>query len=150
MASVQRRALSLDRPLYSGSSVPSGSISVEVLQNRGELDHVDEFVWPDIVDHSLPEGLPRGADGVRAILGAIRQGFPDHDATIVHVIAEGDLVATYKTFTGTHTGAFFGTPPTGRRATIGVMDFVRYADGRIAEHWGIVDLAGLEAQLQAT
>ena len=65
------------------------------------------------------------------------------------MIAEGDLVATYKTFTGTHTGDFFGTPPTGKRATIRVMDFVRYEDGRIAEHRGIVDLAGLTAQLQS-
>ena len=29
------------------------------------------------------------------------------------------------------------------------MDFVRYEDGRIAEHRGIVDLAGLTAQLQS-
>jgi predicted ester cyclase len=28
------------------------------------------------------------------------------------------------------------------------MDFVRYDDGRIIEHWGIVDLAGLHAQLE--
>ncbi len=121
---------------------------VEVLQHRGELDRVEELVRPDFVDHSLPPGLPGGPDGVRAILGAIRQGFPDHDAQVVHMIAEGDLVATYKTFTGTHAGDFFGIPATGRRATIRVMDFVRYTDGRIVEHWGIVDLAGLTAQLQ--
>ena len=60
---------------------------------------------------------------------AIRQGFPDHDAQVVHLVAECDLVATYKTFIGTHTGDFFGTPPTGRRATIRVMDLVRYRDG---------------------
>jgi len=59
-----------------------------------------------------------------------------------------DLVATYKTLTGTHTGDFFGTPPTGRRATILVMDLVRYDGGRIAEHWGVIDMAGLMAQLQ--
>jgi steroid delta-isomerase-like uncharacterized protein len=120
---------------------------VQVLQHEGQLDRVEEFVRPDFVDHSLPPGLPGGPEGVRAILGAIRHGFPDHDAQVVHVIAEGDLVATYKTFTGTHTGDFFGVPATGRRATIRVMDFVRYADGRIAEHWGIVDLAGVQAQL---
>ena len=121
---------------------------VEVLQDRGELDRVDEFVHADIVDHSLPPGLPAGKEGVRAILGAIRQGFPDHDAVVLKMIAENDLVATYKTFTGTHTGDFFGTPATGKRATIRVMDFVRYEDGRVAEHWGIVDLAGLMGQLQ--
>jgi len=37
--------------------------------------------------------------------------------------------------------------PTGRRATIPVMDFVRYDAGKIAEHWNIVDIAGLQAQL---
>src|SRR5258708_1303015 len=116
---------------------------VSVLQHRGELDRIEEFVRSDVVDHSLPPGLPGGAEGVRAILGAIRHGFPDHDATVVHMIAEGDLVATHKTFTGTHTGEFFGTPASGKRATIRVMDFVRYDEGRIAEHWGIVDLAGL-------
>ena len=121
---------------------------VEVLQHQGQLDRVEEFVHPDIVDHSEPPGLPGGPAGVRAILGAIRQGFPDHDATVVWMIAEGELVATYKTFTGTHTGDFFGTAPTGRHATIRVMDFVRYEDGRVIEHWGLVDLAGLMAQLQ--
>jgi predicted ester cyclase len=85
---------------------------------------------------------------VRAIFGAIRQGFPDHDATVVQMIAEGDLVATYKTFTGTNTGDFFGAPATGKRATIHVMDFVRYDGGRVAEHWGVVDLVGLRAQLE--
>jgi predicted ester cyclase len=27
------------------------------------------------------------------------------------------------------------------------MDFVRYESGRIAEHWNVVDVAGLQAQL---
>ena len=122
---------------------------VDVLQAKAALDRVGEFVRPDFVDHAAPPGLPGGPEGVKIVLGMIRQAFPDHDAKIVHMIAEGDLVATYKTFTGTHRGDFFGTPPTGRRATIRVMDFVRYRDGRIAEHWNIVDVAGLMQQLTA-
>ncbi len=121
---------------------------VEVLQNQGGLDRVEEFVRPDVIDHSLPPGLPGGPEGVRAILGAIRHGFPDHNAEVLHMISEGDLVATHKTFTGTHTGEFFGTPPTGKRATIRVIDFVRYEEGQVAEHWGVVDIAGLMAQLK--
>src|SRR5690348_9657827 len=111
---------------------------VEVLQNDGRLDRVDEFVHPEFADHTGPRGLPGGPDGVRAVLGAIRQAFPDHDAEVVQLISEGDLVATYKTFTGTHTGDFFGLPPTGKRRTIRVMDFVRYRDGLVAEHWNVV------------
>jgi steroid delta-isomerase-like uncharacterized protein len=122
---------------------------VETLQDRGELERVPEFVHPAFVDHSKVPGLPDGPEGVKAILGAIRQAFPDHDAKVVQMIAEGDLVATYKTFTGTNLGTFFGAPPTGKRATIRVMDFVRYRDGKVAEHWNIVDTAGLMQQLGA-
>jgi len=122
---------------------------VEVLQNGGELDRVEEFVHPGFVDHSGFPCLPGGSEGVRAVLGAIRAGFPDHDAQVIQMVAEDDLVATYKTFTGTHTGDFFGIPATGRRATIRVMDFVRYRDGLVVEHWNVVDLAGLQAQLTA-
>jgi steroid delta-isomerase-like uncharacterized protein len=120
---------------------------VDTLQNKGQLDRIGEFIRPDIADHSAMPGMPGGIEGARMILGAIRQAFPDHDAKIVHMVAEGDMVATYKTFTGTHRGDFFGTPATGRRATIRVMDFVRYQDGKVAEHWNIVDFAGLMQQL---
>ncbi len=122
---------------------------VETLQNRGELGRVAEFVSVDVVDHSKAPGLPDGVEGVKAVLGMIRQAFPDHDAKVTHMIAEGDLVATYKTFTGTNLGPLFGAPPTGKRATIRVMDFVRYRDGKVAEHWNIVDMAGLMQQLAA-
>lgn len=121
---------------------------VATLQHEGRLDRVGEFIRPDIVDHSAMPGMPKGVEGVQAILGAIRQAFPDHDAKVIHMVADGDLVATYKTFTGTHRGDFFGMPATGRRATIRVMDFVRYRDGKVAEHWNIIDQAGLMQQLQ--
>ncbi|HET7714052.1 MAG TPA: ester cyclase [Bauldia sp.] len=120
---------------------------VESLQNRGELDRIPEFVHPAFVDHSRVPGQPDGPEGVKVVLDAIRQAFPDHDAQVLHMVAEGDLVATYKTFTGTNLGSFFGTPATGKRATIRVMDFVRYRDGKITEHWNIVDMAGLMEQL---
>ena len=120
---------------------------VEVLQDRGEIDRVDEFVRPDFVNRTGRPGSPPGPEGVRAGLAAFRVGFPDHDAEVVHLVSEGDLVATYKTFTGTHTGDFLGIPPTGKRATIRVMDMVRYRGGRIAEHWSVVDIAGVRAQL---
>ena len=123
---------------------------VDTLQNRGQIERAGEFIHADIVDHSASPGLPPGLAGVKAIFGAIRAAFPDHDARIIHQIAEGDLVATYKTLTGTHRGDFFGKPATGKRATIQVMDFVRYRDGKVAEHWGLVDMAGLMRQLDAT
>jgi steroid delta-isomerase-like uncharacterized protein len=122
---------------------------VDTLQNNGQLDRIGEFIAGDIVDHSGAPGMPDGIEGARMILGAIRRAFPDHDAKVVHMVAEGDLVATYKTFTGTHRGDFFGTPASSKRVTIRVMDFVRYREGKVAEHWNIVDFAGLMQQIGA-
>lgn len=120
---------------------------VEVVQNTGRLDLIDSFVAEDCVDHTPPPGVPGDRDGAKIILGAVRAAFPDHDAVVDLMVAEGDLVATYKTFTGTHTGEYLGIPPTGKRVTLRVMDFVRYRDGKISEHWNVVDVAGLLAQI---
>ena len=119
----------------------------ERVQNQGELGLLDELLADDMVDHTPAPGLSPDKDGAKAIIGAIRAGFPDHDCQVIHMIGEGDMVATYKTFTGTHENEFLGIPPTGRRATIRVMDFVRYRDGQVVDHWNIVDVAGLMAQL---
>ena len=120
---------------------------VEEAQGQGRLDAVDEILAPDFVDHTPVPGVPATREGVKQIFAMIRGGLPDHDAKIEHMVAEGDLVATYKSFGGTHDGELFGVPPTGRRVTIRVMDFVRYRDGQLVEHWNIVDVVGLMAQL---
>ena len=44
---------------------------------------------------------------------------------------------------------FMGIAPTGRRATIAVIDIVRVRDGKVAEHWNVVDLLGVMQQLGA-
>jgi len=120
---------------------------VEEVQRRGDLAAIDEFLAPDVVNHTPPPGMPGDREGSREVIGAIRAAFPDHDAVVEHMVAEGDLVASYKTFTGTHRGEFMGIPPTGRRVTMRVMDFVRIRDGKVTDHWNIVDVAGMLAQL---
>jgi len=120
---------------------------VEEVQSQGNIDLVGELIHEEMVNHTPFPGQPGDREGVRQTFVAIRAAFPDHDAEVIEMIAEGDTVATYKTFTGTHEGEFMGIPPTGRRVTIRVMDFVRYRDGKIAEHWNIVDQVGLMQQL---
>jgi len=120
---------------------------VKQVQNDGDVDAVDDYMADDFVDHSAVPGFPPGPAGAKALFAAIRLGFPDHNAVVHEMISEGDLVATRKSFMGTHKGEFFGVPATGRTATIDVIDFVRFRDGKIAEHWNIVDMAGLMRQL---
>ena len=63
------------------------------------------------------------------------------------MVAEGDKVATRKTFHGTHQGEFMGIPPTGQQVSIGLIDIVRIVDGKVVEHWSIGDNLGMMQQL---
>src|SRR5204863_5153356 len=81
-----------------------------------------ELLHPDVVDHSLPPGIAPGAEGVRQQFDGFRAGLRDFRATILHQVAEGDLVSTHKVFHGTHTGELLGIPPTGTEVEILVMD----------------------------
>ena len=55
------------------------------------------------------------------------------------MIAEDDRVVVRLTMSGTHTGEFFGIPPTGRRVTVPGAHILRVAGGKVAEHWGAND-----------
>ena len=120
---------------------------VDHVQNNGNIDAAGEFIAEHVIDHSLPPELPPGLEGAKRMFEILRRAFPDHDAVVHEMVAEGDLVATRKSFTGTHLGDFIGIPPTGRKVTMEVIDFVRVRDRKIVEHWNIVDQLGLMQQL---
>jgi steroid delta-isomerase-like uncharacterized protein len=120
---------------------------VEEVQDAHRHELIDELVAPDFVNHLSQVG---SVDRESLKQGQARwlAAFPDQRWTIHHMIAEGDLVATYKTCTGTHMGEWAGLPPSGRRMTLPIFDLMRVRDGRIVEHWGTADMADLERQLQ--
>jgi predicted ester cyclase len=120
---------------------------VDEYQTRASETAFEELLDPDVIDHSRPPGIAPGAEGVRQQFDGFRAAFPDFRATILDQVAEGDKVVTYKAFHGTHEGDLWGIPPTGREVEILVIDIVRIRDGRIAEHWNVVDQLGLMRQL---
>ncbi len=67
--------------------------------------------------------------------------------TIEEMVAEGERVATRKTFRGTHRGELMGIPPTGKVVEIGLIDIVRLVDGKVVESWSAADDLGLLRQL---
>jgi predicted ester cyclase len=56
---------------------------------------------------------------------------------------------TRKSLRGTHQGELFGVPPTGKPLSIEVIDILRVRDGKITDHWNLVDQLGLMRQLGA-
>jgi len=117
----------------------------EVL-NRGELGLLDQLATPDYDEHSPFPGQPNGIEGLKARVGAIIGAFSPV-FTLNEVLAEGDTVVVYWTNTGTHQGEFMGIPPTGRTVTVSGVDIHRLRDGRMAEHWHVIEQLQMLQQL---
>jgi predicted ester cyclase len=52
-------------------------------------------------------------------------------------------------FHATHTGAFLGVAPSGRRVVMEVIDIIELRNGKYINHWGILDMHSLMMQLTA-
>ena len=120
---------------------------VDEVQSQGNTDVIDEICSPEFVNHSSPPGLPADREGIKIVTAMFRQAFPDSYFTVEDMVAEGDKVATRKTFHGTHEGEFMGIPPSGRSVRMGLIDIVRIIDGRVVEHWSVGDNLGMMQQL---
>lgn len=86
-------------------------------------------------------------EGWRALGTAFYVAFPDGKHTLHRVLESGDFVTVIGTFGGTHKGELMGMPATGRSASVGLVMAYRLAEGRIVEHVGQFDSAGLAQQL---
>ena len=114
---------------------------------RGRTELLRDVMTPGFVNHRTPDGVDGGVEGLEAIVRALRAGFPDLTYTVEREIAEGDWVAQVAWAEGTHAGRVHGVPATGRRVRWRQVHVVRMEDGRIAEHWGVSDLASVWEQI---
>jgi steroid delta-isomerase-like uncharacterized protein len=109
----------------------------------------EELLADDFLNHSPGPGFSPDRDGVLAFFDVVFAAFDDFHAVIHRQVSEGDLVTTHKTFHGRHVGDFLGVPATGADVAFDVIDILRVRDGKMCEHWNVVDLFGLMAQLGA-
>ena len=110
----------------------------------------EELIAPNAVFHVPGRAEPvRGPAGYLEIIAMMRSGFPDVQWRLEETIVEGDRVAARFTMSGTHEGAFFGVPPTGRAIKVQAMNFYRLSGGKFAEERGQPDLLSLLQQIGA-
>ena len=121
---------------------------LDELFNQGNLHLTEEIIAPGFVEHdpNMPEEV-RGPEAFREYVSAYRSAFPDMHIAVEEQVAEGDLVATRWTGTGTHEGELSGIVPTGNRVRVAGMDISRISGGKIAESWSNYDMMGLMVQI---
>ena len=108
---------------------------------------IDEFVEPDVLIRTPLPVQATGAQALKEVFARLHRAFPDLHITVEDVIAEGDRVVGRNSVTGTHQGEYMGLAPTGKPVAYNEIFIVRFVNGRIAETWGVVDVASQMKQL---
>jgi predicted ester cyclase len=116
----------------------------------GDQGKIAEIVAPDEVHHWGIGGDTTGFEEFSERWDQFFTAFPDLEFTVDLVAAEGDLVATRWTATGTQRGEWQGIAPTDRQVTWQGTNIFRIECGQIVESWSEADHLGLLSQLGAT
>ena len=103
----------------------------EVINER-ELDVLDEIMAEDWIAHN--PGEPNGRAALKKFFAGMFEQFPEIQADVKRVVAEGDLVVVHSHYTGRAQDRGNDWAP-GSSAT---ADFFRLMDGMIVEHWDVV------------
>lgn len=115
---------------------------------KGNLDVVFEVFAPDYVRHDLRPGNPLpGPEGQKKIAEDFRAAFPDLHSEIDFMVEEGEFVVSRWTAEGTHTGAWAGIAPTGKRIRFCGVNIFRIQNGKVVELWNHRDDLGVMQQL---
>jgi ketosteroid isomerase-like protein len=111
---------------------------------EGRLDDALELIDPEVVDHrGGTQGDHRGREAWRQKWEervSAGSAFHDVSVTIDQNVVSGDTSVNRYTVRGTHTNS-------GRRYEVLGLDMVRARNGRIIEHWALLDADAMRDQL---
>jgi steroid delta-isomerase-like uncharacterized protein len=111
---------------------------------------IEQYVAKDIIEHR--PGVMSGRNSTIQFLQSLATAFPDFYTNIDHIMAEGDRVIVFTTTNGTHEGEFIfapGVPPSGKQVSFKTADMYRISNGQMVEHWDVIEILDLMAQIGA-
>src|SRR5271165_3778839 len=140
------RAIGAPKRMHHVTDVNKNAVQqfIQVVWREGRLEKLADFWTPDCINHAAPEGQQQGLEALHAYHGqfaAAFAAFSDAHIDVKQQVAEADRVVTQMVTTAKHTGTFFGSPPTGKMASLATIRIDRLRDGKIVEHWSIADMA---------
>ena len=120
--------------------------------NNGELDLLDSIIDENYINHSPggPVTPPLGPSGLKPIVVAMRQGFPDLHYSIKDLVITGNRIVARVVMTGTLLGELWDMQPNGKKIEVTQINIEYVKDGRITEHWRLTDEVKMMKQLHTT
>jgi steroid delta-isomerase-like uncharacterized protein len=120
-----------------------------------DMDAFAALFAEDYVNHQASAAAPSPPPGIPhkqltvGFFTARLKGLPDLKVSVERMVATDDQVAASFIYEGTQQGVLLGVQPTGKHMRFTSCDIFRIANGRIAEHWGMGDIAGQLAQIKS-
>jgi predicted ester cyclase len=114
------------------------------------INALDLSAFPAIFTESYIQHSGRSASGLPAQIEnaqRLHATWPDIHMQVEDRIIDADKVVARCLYAGTHSQTVRGFAPTGRKITFATIDIWRVEGGKFAEHWDLVDVAGMEKQL---
>jgi steroid delta-isomerase-like uncharacterized protein len=107
----------------------------------------DELLADDYLTHDPVPGMGGTKDSLRFAAAMVSNAFSDRRFEFNdHAETTDGRVVNSWAMTATHTGDVFGLPASGQQVTIRGVEIWRCAGGKIAEHWGAIDMSDLFAK----
>ena len=107
----------------------------------GDLSKWDELVDDSFVDRDPMPGMGDDKKAQREVAEMVIGAFSNRRMSL-HDLAETDdgrVVESWR-MEGTHVGDAMGIPASNQDISVRGMEIWRVADGKIVEHWGVVDI----------
>jgi steroid delta-isomerase-like uncharacterized protein len=119
----------------------------EAVFAKKDLSKVEQFMKPDYIQHNPL--VAQGSAGFKEFFSKWFASVPDWNYTLKKLVAEGDEVWVFGAYSGTLKSEWLGVPASGQKYAFDAVDIFRIQDGKLAEHWDVMDIYGLFKQLGA-
>jgi predicted ester cyclase len=123
-----------------------GAFAESVFVNK-DLSAVDQYMKADYIQNNPL--VKQGASGFREFFETWFDAVPDWRYSLKMIIAEGDEVWVYGAYSGTLGKEWLGISAKGQKYAFDSVDIFRLEEGKLAEHWDVMDIYGLFRQLGA-
>jgi len=114
---------------------------------KKDLSLIDQYMRTDYIQHNPL--VRQGASGFREFFSTWFTSVPDWHYTLKKIVSEDDEVWVHGTYAGTLEKSWLGMAASGQKYAFDAVDIFRIQDGKLAEHWDVMDIYGLFKHLGA-
>ncbi|MGK0249326.1 MAG: steroid delta-isomerase-like uncharacterized protein [Oleispira sp.] len=122
---------------------------IDLSWNKGKYGLLKHIVATGFRHQTTFDDGFRDFEGYVEYVEDVRRAVPDLDVTVENIMAEDNKVITFSTFFGSFKYPLFGMPANGEIIAFSAASVWIIYCGKIIEQTTMVDLAGLQRQLDA-